>query len=259
MKSAAGGSRKASRSKSGFTLPGVAAVLMFMSIVALLLTALSMNIYAYSSYHGKAQIIAEELAKLVGYHGYFLGARRPQFQASASSKHQQLAEKYAAALSSALGLPEGSQIEVSILPESGDNGLQSSKVQVTLKNLSLPFAIPGVLPSIAELDAVGVSSESSEKPPAFIRLGYKLNDPSISNPSVTDATQVVMLPAYGFQTDIGAVQNLGGTQNNNDVVGNQPDPAQCLWLGLNGSPGFELCSTAPYVTGPDGRQITVFN
>lgn len=254
------GIMRKSRKNNGATLAGVAAVLSVASVLFLLVAAVCLNGYAFYDYTGKAQVIAEEVAKLVGRRSYFLGAARPQFQAANAGESQKLAQSYAEHLADVLHIPHSAGINIKVLSnELQDSNLSMTKVQVELSNVSLPADIAGVLPKMADIKAVGVASGASEAPPAFVRFGFKLIDPSQSNPSVNDATQVVMLPAYGFQTDSGLnFANLGGTANNNDVAGNQPDPSACLWAGINASPDA-LRSNAPYVTGPDGKRITAFN
>lgn len=249
------------RKNNGFALSSVAAILTVASLFCFLICALSMNAYSFYNYNGKAQVIAEECAKLIGHKSYFLGARRPMFQTnrSAEGDTKKLAQEYAEHLAQVLHIPAEAKLTVKLLSnEIQEKNLSITKVEVELKDVPLPFNIAGVLPNIADLNAVGVATGESEAPPAFIRFGFKLIDPSQSNPSVTDATQVVMLPAYGFQTDTTGIQNLGGTQNNNDVVGNQPDSQECLWAGINASPNA-LRSDAPFVSGPDGRQVKAFN
>ncbi|MBX9690365.1 MAG: hypothetical protein K2X27_26865 [Candidatus Obscuribacterales bacterium] len=244
------------RSKAGLTLAGTAAGMLTFTIVFVLITVLGVNSYAYVEYSQKLQTVAEEVAKRVNGQNYFLGAKRPKFQTSGTKaeKTAALAATTAKAFATAMGIPSSADIEVEI--KSADADL--TKVEITATNVPLPYDLAGVLPKIVELKATGVSTDASEAPPAFIRLGFKLIDPSSSNPAVTDATQVVMLPAYGFQTDFGGVQNLGGTQNNNDVVGNQPNAEKCLWAGVNASPD-PLRSNAPYISGPNNQQILTFN
>lgn len=252
--------KRIGRANNGATLAGVAAVLSVASIMCLLICTLCLNAYAYYDYTGKAQVIAEEVAKLVGRRSYFLGAQRPQFQSSQSGQSKELAQRYAEHLADVMHIPSSAGIKVDVLSnELQDSNLSMTKVKVELQNVSLPADVAGVLPKMTDIKAVGIASGASEAPPAFIRFGFKLIDPSQSNPSVTNATQVVMLPAYGFQTDSGLnFANLGGTANNNDVAGNQPDPSACLWAGINASPE-PLRSNAPFVSGPNGKQVTAFN
>ena len=253
--------KKAIRSNRGAALASVSAGLVAASMLCLLICALCLNGYSFYSYNNKAQVIAEEVAKLLGRRSFFLGAARPQFQTSRGSvdNTSALAQRYAEHLAEVLQLPSESRPEIKLIAnELQDKNLSMTRVQVSFKRVPLPANIAGVLPGIVDITALGVATGGSEAPPAFIRFGFKLIDPSQSNPSVTDATQVVMLPAYGFQTDTSGIQNLGGTQNNNDVVGNQPDSANCLWAGINASPE-PLRSNAPFVSGPDGKQVTAFN
>ncbi len=254
-------SKKQGRSNTGAALSSTAAILTAASILFMLVAALCLDGYAYYSYHGKAQIIAEEVANLVGRRSFFLGAKRPQFQSSsdATKTTKALAKKYAEHLAEVLKIPYDSFTVEVLSNERTEDNLTVTKVSLAFTNVALPFSIPGAPGGKADLSATGVASGAAEDPPAFIRFGFKLIDPSQSNPSVTNATQVVMLPAYGFQTDATNQQNLGGTQNNNDVVGNQPDPRKCLWAGVNASGDHPLRSNAPYVSGAGGKQITAFN
>jgi hypothetical protein len=252
------------RTSTGHALSFTAAAFVFGSMVMFAAIAFSVDAYKYREYNTRVQMIADEVAKLNDSRNFFLGARRPMFQVTGNNASQiiALSNQYAERLRVDLQLPPGTIVEVNSVDQqqSNDNSFTFTKVKLSCSRMRLPFDISGVLPGTASITAIGVACESSEAPPAFIRFGFRLIDPSASNPSVTAATQVVMLPAYGFQTDTNTVRgaNVGGTSNNNDVVGNQPDATKCLWAGINHSP-VPLRSNAAYVSGPDGRQVTVFN
>lgn len=255
-------SRSNNRAAAGTTLALTAAGLVVASIVFLLVTIFTLNVYAYVQYSYKIQMVADEVAKRVGARTFFLGAQRPLFQRSGNALEETkaIAVSTATEMSKILSLPPNASIEVDVPEaEASVDGISISRATVTWTDVPLPFNISGIFPKMVNIAAIGVSTEASEAPPAFIRFGFRLIDPSASNPSVTNATQVVMLPAYGFQTDaaIGSA-NLGGTQNNNDVVGDQPDARECLWAGINGSPA-PLRSNAPFITRPDGSHVTAFN
>lgn len=246
-----------SRRASGSVLFESAAGMAIVSVFLVLVTAFAVNTFSYMVYGSKIQIIANAVAKQVSNRTYWLGAKRPQFQRSGSGlqKTKELAAEYAKRLGEIYGLPISPIVSFPSEPDEAVPGVAFTPVTVSMSQIPLPFQFRSIFPEFFSVSATGIATEQVDAPPAFIRLGFKLIDPSVSNPSVTNATQVVMLPAYGFQTDTTGVQNLGGTQNNNDVVGNQPDPRGCLWAGVNG----QLRSTAPYITGPDGKQILSFN
>ncbi len=234
--------------------------LVITSLVFILLTCFAINTYSYMVYGTKLQIIANEVAKTVNNRTYWLGAKRPMFQrtGNGAQRTQERAQAYSDKLADILGLPVKPVVDMTSAPDESVPGIAFTKVTVSMPNVPLPYKIAHIFPSVFTINAFGIASEAVEAPPAFIRLGFQLINPSSSTPDVTPATQVVMLPAYGFQTDFGGSQNLGGTQNNNDVVGNQPDARECLWAGINASPQ-PLRSDAPFVTGPDGQQIRTFN
>lgn len=231
------------------------------SMFFVLLAAFAVNTFSYMVYGSKVQIIANAVAKQVSNRTYWLGAKRPMFQRSGSglARTRQMASDYAKKLGQVYGLPVTPDVHFADAADESVEGIAFTPVTVSMSQIPLPFAFKSIFPEFMSVSAVGIASEQIDAPPAFIRLGFKLTTPSASNPSVTDATQVVMLPAYGFQTDAGGMQNLGGTQNNNDVVGNQPDPRGCLWAGINGAPDKPLCSTAPIITTPNGGYVKAFN
>jgi hypothetical protein len=248
---------------AGYALAESACAMIIISAAFVLLVAFGVNAYSYMVYGTKIQIIANAVAKQVSNRTYWLGAKRPMFQRQGNGLREtrDQANSFAAKLGQIYGLPMTPVVTIPDDPDESVDGVAFTPVTVSMSQVPLPFAITKVFPQFLSVSAVGISSEQKEAPPAFIRLGFQLIDPSVSNPSVTNATQVVMLPAYGFQTDApstGVGQNLGGTANNNDVVGNQPDARKCLWAGINGSPQ-PLRSNAPYITTPDGRYINAFN
>ncbi len=255
-------SRKANRQRqsSGQVLIESAAAMTVGCLFFVLVTAFAVNTFSYMVYGSKVQIIANAVAKQVSNRTYWLGAKRPMFQRTGSGLQatKDMATAYAKRLGEIYGLPITPIVTIPDKADEQIEGVAFTPVTVSMAQIPLPFQFRAIFPDFFSVSAVGIASEQVDAPPAFIRLGFKLIDPSVSNPSVTNATQVVILPAYGFQTDATGQQNLGGTQNNNDVVGNQPNASKCLWAGINGSPE-PLRSNAPYVTGPDGKRILSFN
>lgn len=250
--------RKKGRRVNGSVLFESAAGMTVISIFLVLVSAFAVNTFSYMVYGAKIQVIANAVAKQVSNRTFWLGARRPLFQRTGSglAKTRELANDYAKRLGEIYGLPISPVVTFPDAPDEQVNGIAFTPVTVSMSQIPLPFKFRSIFPEFFSVSAVGIASEQVDAPPAFIRLGFKLIDPSVSNPSVTNNTQVVMIPAYGFQTDSGlASANLGGTSNNNDVVGNQPDSRYCLWAGING----QLRSNAPYITGPNGKQILSFN
>ncbi|MBX9690366.1 MAG: hypothetical protein K2X27_26870 [Candidatus Obscuribacterales bacterium] len=248
---------KLNRNTKGQALVESAAAMLVVSIFFVALAAFAVNTFSYMVYGSKIQVIANAVARQVSNRTYWLGALRPQFQRSGKGLESQKekANEYAKKLGEIYGLPVTPIVTFPDAPDESVEGVAFTPVTVSMAEIPLPFQFSKLFPQFLSVSATGIASEQVDAPPGFIRMGFKLIDPSTSNPAVTDATQVVILPAYGFQTDFGGVQNLGGTQNNNDVVGNQPDAAQCLWAGVNG----QLRSNAPYISGPDKQQILSFN
>lgn len=252
--------RKNARANKGSVLFESAAGMIVVSTFLVLVSAFAVNVFSYMVYGSKIQVIANAVAKQVSNHTYWLGAKRPLFQRSGNGlkKTRDMANDYAKRLAEIYGLPVTPIVTFPDQPDEQVKGVAFTPVTVSMSQVPLPFQIRAIFPEFLSVSATGIASEQVEAPPAFIRMGFQLINPSVSNPSVTNATQVVILPAYGFQTDTTGVQNLGGTQNNNDVVGNQPDSRFCLWAGINGSPA-PLRSNAPFVTGPNNRSILSFN
>lgn len=246
---------------SGQALVESAGALVIVSIIFVLLAAFGVNTYSYMVYGSKIQVIANAVAKQSSNRKFWLGAKRPLFQRSGSGlqARKDRANEYAKKLGEIYGLPITPVVTMPDEPDESVAGVAFTPVTVSMSEVPLPFNIARVFPQFLSVSAVGIATEQTDAPPGFIRLGFRLIDSSASNPSVTNATQVVMIPAYGFQTDSGLnVANLGGTQNNGDVVGNQPDARFCLWAGINGSPE-PLRADAPYITGPNGQRVTSFN
>ena len=252
-----GRTAKSTRANRGSVLLESAAGMVIISTFLVLVVAFGVNAFSYMVYGSKIQIIANAVAKQVSNHTYWLGAKRPLFQRTGSGlqKTRTMANDYAKRLGEIYGLPMQPLVTFPDQPDEQVAGVAFTPVTVSMSQIPLPFKFRAIFPEFMSVSATGIASEQVDAPPAFIRMGFKLIDPSISNPSVTNATQVVILPAYGFQTDTTGMQNLGGTQNNNDVVGNQPDPRACLWAGING----QLRSNAPYITGPGGKRVLSFN
>jgi len=247
---------------SGQALVESAGAMVIVSIIFVLLAAFGVNTYSYMVYGSKIQIIANAVAKQSSNRKFWLGAKRPMFQRSGNGlqARRDRANAYAKRLGEIYGLPITPVVTIPDEPDESVAGVAFTPVTVSMSQVPLPFNMGRVFPQFLSVSAVGIASEQTDAPPGFIRLGFRLIDPSASNPSVTNATQVVMIPAYGFQTDTNTTSgpNLGGTQNNSDVAGNQPDSRLCLWAGINGSPE-PLRSNAPFITGPNGQQIKTFN
>lgn len=253
------------RTASGQGLIEASAGLVVISLVFVLLTCFAINTYSYMVYGSKLQIIANEVAKTVNNRTFWLGAKRPLFQRTGSSlsRTHERAQAYSDKLADMLGLPSHPVVEFADAPDESVTGVAFTKVTVSMPNTPLPYKISSVFPEAFTIRAFGIASEATEAPPAFIRLGFKLINNAGSDPTLGDQTQVCMIPAYGFQTDYrnpdGTYrnQNLGGTENNGDVVGNQPNAQDCLWAGINASP-MPLRSDAPYISGPNNQQVRAF-
>lgn len=208
---------------------GLILMVLFFGVVV----ALGVNSFVYGSTRAKLQLAANEGAGKVNRNIYWNGAQRPLFQRSKTTKITKDVEDYTKAICGELGL-DANQITVTV-DSLGDNGY--SQVTVALSHLNLPYALAGALPGIASVSAIGISTEGTEPPPAFLRLGYNLIKGDTINPeNTTDVTQVCILPSYGFETDLktgSGAAGLGGTDNNSDVVANQPDDRYCAWNGIN--------------------------
>lgn len=221
------------RTQSGQSLIGGTCGIIMMAALFILLAGLGLNAYTYGTMRAKLQTAADETASKVNRNIYWNGARRPPFQANQHDRIAKEAKEFGTAICTALGI-DANQVSIAI-DEQGVNG--SSRVTMSLAQFDLPLGMGGPFPKSASLSVTGVSTDGSEPPPAFLRLGYNLIHEDTVNPAnSTTVTQVVLLPSYGFETDLATplgAANLGGTANNDDVVANQPNDRYCAWNGLN--------------------------
>lgn len=249
--------KERSRSNTGQSLiEGVCGLIVFL-MVFVVLTAFGVNIYIYGAQAAKLQIVANETAKRINDLYYWYGAKRPQFQQLKAhdgsgtgestglaigggthriSQSQFDAISYARALCDKLGLPSAAlDVRYSDTVDEGD--FEYTKVEITRNHLILPFGLNKVFPTLTTIKATGIAVQATSPPPGFIRFGYNLIHGDLVNPSdTTDVTQVSILPSFGFQTDLKSGSggpNVGGTDNNSNVVGSQPDDNLCTWNGLN--------------------------
>jgi hypothetical protein len=208
---------------------GVILIAMFFSLLA----AFSVNSFVYGSIRAKLQVAANEAAGKVNRNINWNGAERPHFQKRQTARIKHDTVEFTKAICEELGL-NPAHITVTV-DSAGENG--SSQVTLALSHLNLPYAIAGMFPGVATVEATGISTDGSEPPPAFIRLGYNLDkDDSINTSNTTDITQVCLLPSYGFETDLrtgSGGPGIDGTDTNADVVANQPDDKYCAWNALN--------------------------
>jgi hypothetical protein len=223
---------------------------LFIVFIFTLLVVFAVDAYIYAVGSAKMQLVANEAARVFRDNDRWNGALRPVFQRFDTEQiahHEETANACANAVAKELGLTNLpglsgslylSRFEHHYVTHSDGRFSEFIKVTFTMPYFNLPYKIAGLFPGVLSLNASAVTAQTTEPPPAFIRLGYKLISADPSNPANnTTVTQVCILPSYGFQTDPAsdsiAPKNLGLNGANNDVVGNAPDDRYCGWNGLN--------------------------
>lgn len=238
------------RSKGQGLTEGVCGALV-VAMVFSLLVAFLVDGYLYCTCSAKLQLVADESAKVFRDNDYWNGAIRPSFQRNDEAQQRRkesVGNACANALANEVGLTKVSglsgdvylsHIHHTTVPHGDGRSSEFTNVTFTMPYFNLPYGFAGLFPGLLSLKASSVTSQTTEPPPAFIRLGYNLKANDDINPvNTTDVTQVCILPSYGFQTDPNTNNhidpaNLGLNKANADLVANQPDDRFCGWNGLN--------------------------
>lgn len=188
--------RKQSRKISGQALVGGTAMLSVSVIFVVGLIALLLNFFFACNYSIKAQVVANEAAKIVDAHKYWLGLPRVDYNAEATAT---AALSTANELCQQLGLPP---------IQSGDFVVDSaaSTITLTIRGCAIPCTSV-IFPSMIPVTALGVCPQSVVTPYGIMQIGVPV-------PNTASQYQIVTLPAYGFCQ---GTKTIGGGYTN--VIG----------------------------------------
>lgn len=234
-----------------------------------LLVAFAVNVYVSCTASAKLQVVANEASKVFRDNDIWNGAQRPEFQRTDTEQitHKEgTANECANAIAKEMGLITNltpqiylSKFEFKVVNHDDGRTSEFARCTFTMPLFNLPYKFAGLFPGVLSLNAVGIATQTTEPPPAFIRLGYNLTEgDQIDSNHSTDVTQVCILPSYGFLTDPpepGSIAaNLGLNQANADVAGSHPDDRFCGWNGLNVAEKQAPDEVRPRIVGNAPRQ-----
>lgn len=209
--------------QTGSVLAESGAGMIVLTMMAVGLLMIGINIYSIVSYDSRLNFIAQQTALAYEKYQYWLGMQRTDFDPSTAASD---ATAYAKGLAKLSGLNPANLVvsfpasQDSIqLPNAGKTTITPIQVQVQYSNFSVPFN-PGGLFAVANGTRTVTAAIAAINVPAPMLLDVYAMD----NNKAKSIGQTAQIPAYGMYYPHGGGMPTNGPHNLNQMHGGLPGP-----------------------------------